>query len=88
MGRRNDWVIPGIMALVQRLERVGILPERDWWLQWGDLTEADMSDKIDRADKMAGINQKMGVDVYDEDEIRAVTGHGPIEAIGEKQGDE
>lgn len=84
MGRRNDWVIPGIMTLVQRLERVGILPERDWWLQWADLTEADMADKIDRADKMAGINQKMGVDVYDEDEIRAVTGHGPIDARGEE----
>lgn len=84
MGRRNDWIIPGIMTLVQRLERVGIIPERDWWLQWADLTEADMADKIDRADKMAGINQKMGVDVYDEDEIRAVTGHGPIEIRGEE----
>lgn len=84
MGRRNDWVIPGIMGFIDRLVRFGILPERDWWLQWADLTEADMADKIDRADKMAGVNQKMGVDVYLEDEIRAVTGHGPIEAIGEE----
>lgn len=83
MGRRNDWVIPSIMELVHRLERVGILPERDWWLQWADLTEAGMAEKIDRADKMAGINQKMGVDIYDENEIRIVTGHGPIEATGE-----
>ena len=83
MGRRNDWIIPGIMTLIERLERVGILPERDWWLQWADLTEADMSDKIDRADKMAGINQKMTADVYDENEIRAVTGHAPIEETGE-----
>jgi hypothetical protein len=71
------------MELVQRLERVGILPERDWRLQWADLTEADMSDKIARADKMAGINQKTGTEVYDENEIREVTGHGPIEAVSE-----
>lgn len=79
MGRRSDAVIPNIMEFVARLERFGILPERDWWLQWADLTETGMREKIDRADKMAGINQKNaavgGELVYLPEEIRAATGH-------------
>lgn len=82
MGRRSDSVIPNIMQFVSRLERFGILPERDWWLEWADLTESSMVEKIDRAGKMADINAKSakngGEMVYLNEEIRSVTGHEPL----------
>lgn len=87
MGRRKDRVIPAIRDFAARIERFGIIPERDWIVNWSDLTEASMGEKIDRADKMAGINQKlsasgMGQEAYSPDEIRAVTGHEPMTEIG------
>lgn len=79
MSRRNNYVIPNIRTLVQRLERVGILPERDWFVDWTDLTESSMSEKIERANKMAETNQKMGdVYVFTDDEIRQVVGYEPL----------
>src|SRR5690606_17564994 len=52
MSRRTNTVRPNIMALVNRLERFGILAERDWYLDWSDLTEASMTEKIERVSKM------------------------------------
>lgn len=81
MSRRANQTVPNVMALVNRLERVGILPEMDWHLDWSDLTEASMSEKIDRADKMAGTNQKMsngGELIFAPQEIRAVVGYEPL----------
>lgn len=81
MSRRANQTIPNIMALVNRLERFGILPERDWHLDWSDLTEASMGEKIDRADKMADVNQKMkdsGEFVFTPEEIRASVGYEPL----------
>ena len=83
MARRTNVVRPNIMELVNRLERFSILPERDWHLNWSDLTEANASDKIDRALKMAEINAKMPDEpAYTVGEIRMVTdyeGDGPGE---------
>lgn len=79
--RRQMMVIPNIMALVNRLERVGILPERDWFIDWSDLTEATMAEKVDRAVKMADVNAKTapkGEWVFTPDEIREVVGKEPI----------
>jgi hypothetical protein len=80
MSRRANQVVPTIMELVRRLERVGILPEKDWFLDWPDLTEASMVEKIERANKMADTNQKMGNSVYvfTDDEIRAAVGFEPL----------
>ncbi|RVO28954.1 DUF1073 domain-containing protein, partial [Sinorhizobium meliloti] len=80
MSRRNNYVIPNIRALIQRLVRVGILPKRDWFVDWTDLTESSMSEKIERASKMAETNQKMGtgVVVFTDEEIRAVVGYEPL----------
>lgn len=79
--RRTNVVRPNIGMLVRRLEQFGILLEKDWVIQWGDLTEANMPEKIERADKMANINQKMGDDpVYTVEEIREVTGHNSKDA--------
>lgn len=79
MARRTNQVIPTVMVLVQRLERFGILPDRDWFLLWSDLTESTMGEKIDRADKMASVNQKMGGEVvFTGDDIRGVVGMEPL----------
>lgn len=80
MSRRANQIVPSVMDLVRRLERVGILPEKDWFIDWADLTEASMSEKIDRANKMADTNQKMGTTTYvfTDDEIRAAVGYEPL----------
>lgn len=84
MARRNLICRPTIKDLLNRLERFGILPERDWVVGWTDLTEASISERIERADKMASINQKNGQfePVYTNDEIRDVTGHEPFSGEG------
>jgi hypothetical protein len=89
MSRRTNIEIPAIMETVRRLERFGILPEKDWALDWADLTEAKMSEKMDRAAKMAEVNSKMqagGELVYTPEEIRGVTGLEPL-ADSEKYAD-
>lgn len=79
MARRTNELIPAVMAFVNRLERFGILPQRDWHLDWTDLTESSMGEKIDRADKMASVNQKMGGEiVFTGDDIRGVVGMEPL----------
>jgi hypothetical protein len=83
MARRNNSVIPNIMAVVDRLKGFGILKDLEWSLYWPDLTEASMAEKIDRADKMAGINQKQAQAgsmevVFTEDEIRETVGFDPL----------
>lgn len=80
MGRRTNQAVPCIMNFVNRLERVGILPERDWFLSWTDLTESSMGEKIDRAVKMADVNSKQpdGEIVFTSDDIRAVVGMEPL----------
>jgi hypothetical protein len=83
MARRTNTARPTIMALVKKLETARVLPEQDWHLYWSDLTEASMGLKIERADKMAGVNQKSMEEVYTIDEIRETTGHGPIDEMGD-----
>ncbi|WP_425061839.1 anti-CBASS protein Acb1 family protein [Roseovarius confluentis] len=80
-GRRSDMVIPNIMTFVNRLEAFGVLPERDWFLVWTDLTESGMGEKIERAGKMADVNQKMakgGELVFTPEEIRAAVDLEPL----------
>jgi hypothetical protein len=81
MARRANETAPNILTLVNRLERFGILPERDWHLDWPDLTEASMEQKIERADKMADINTKLkdsGEWGFTPEEIRGVAGYEPL----------
>lgn len=78
MARRENVVLPSMQEFVNRLERFGMLPDRDWHFHWEDLTEASMNEKIERASKMASINSQMqntGEFVYLPEEIRAVTDH-------------
>jgi len=80
MSRRNNTVRPNIMDFVNRLERFKILPEKDWHLDWSDLTEASMTEKIDRVTKMADANQKMGNTewIFTPEEMREVVGKEPL----------
>lgn len=91
--RRANIVLPNLMAIVERLVRFRILPEKDWFIDWTDLTEASMGDKIDRANKMADTNQKMkdsGEIVFTHEEIRAVVDLEPLSAAeaAQYEGDE
>ncbi|MXN46066.1 DUF1073 domain-containing protein [Shinella kummerowiae] len=81
MSRRANQTVPNIMSLVNRLERVGILPEKDWYLDWADLTEATIGEKIDRANKMADVNVKLkdsGEWGFTPEEIRGAAGYEPL----------
>ena len=74
MSRRNDMVVPNIMDVIDRLVKFKILPERDWHVDWDDLTGATEEQKFERMGKMADANQKMtatGGTVFTDDEMRA-----------------
>lgn len=80
MARRVNITHPNIMELVTRLVKWGILPKKDWFVDQADLTESSMSEKIDRANKMADTNQKMGTSTYvfTDEEIRETVGYEPL----------
>lgn len=78
--RRKNTVIPNILQIVQRLENCGILKENpEWFVDWTDLTESTMLDKIDRAGKMAKVNKDFGDIVFKPEEIRASVGYEPVD---------
>ena len=81
MARRTDIAVPNVMEMIRRFERFGMIPESPWHIDWADLTEQSMSDKVALADKMADVNVKMkdtGEFVFTPDEMRAVTGKEPL----------
>lgn len=81
MGRRNGQVIPNALVFVNRLERVGILPERDWHLDWTDLLNPSPNEMLERVERMAAVNEKMkdtGEFVFTPEELRSETGREPL----------
>lgn len=73
--RRVKRCKPRIRDLLNRFERAGIIPERDWTIHWADLTEASRDAKIERAAKMATINAQQATDpVWAAEEIKAAAG--------------
>lgn len=86
--RRENIVIPALRGIVKRLVRFGVLPEGVATVVWSDLTESTMAEKIERADKMASVNQKMasyGRVVFEGDEIRETV---DLPALGDRYGDD
>lgn len=82
MARRSDYVIPNIMDVVGRLSQWGIIPDRDWFLEWEALDGATEEQRFDRMIKMADANQKMaatGDAVFTDDEMRAEVNMPPKE---------
>lgn len=79
--RRTNETIPNIMAVVDRLVQFGMLPENDYTVAWTDLTEASISEKIDRVTKMAEANAKLatqGEFYFTPEEVRAVIDLEPL----------
>lgn len=78
MSRRSSETIPNIMSLVRRLERFGMIPERDWSLAWTPLTEAKPAEKMARAKQMTDANkasvEATGERVFTTSEVRAAAG--------------
>lgn len=77
MSRRLTYVKPNVMAIIQRFIQYGILPAREWYLLWADLTESSTAEKCDIGNKMADINKKMeihGEQVFTGQEIRETLG--------------
>lgn len=76
--RRENIAKPRIKSLADRLARFRVLPDKDWFVGWTDLTEASASEKIDRAAKMASINQTLGSEpAFTAGEIREEAGYDP-----------
>lgn len=81
MSRRAMQTVPNIKVLIDRLERVGVLPEKDWYVDQDDLTEASMDQKMERASKMTEIDSKLapsGEWVFTPEEIRTAVGFEPL----------
>lgn len=77
--RRKNTVIPNVLLIVRKLEACGILKVNpEWYVDWTDLTESTILDKIDRAGKMARVNKDFGHVVFLPEEIRAAVGYEPI----------
>ncbi len=73
--RRVNYCKPRIRELIDRLVAFNILPDAGWEIRWADLTEASKDKMIERAGKMADINQKQKEDpVWASTEIRAAAG--------------
>lgn len=80
--RRKNTVIPNILQIVHRLVGCGILKENpEWFVDWTDLTESTMLEKIDRAGKMAKVNKDFGDIVFMPSEIRASVGYEPVDEV-------
>lgn len=90
MSRRANETIPNILTVVDRLVEVNVLPAREWSIDWADLTEASMTDKVALADKMADVNVKMkdtGNLVFTDDEMRAIADKEPLSEAQKKRDD-
>lgn len=77
--RRTTRNLPLVREFVNRLERFGILPEKDWHIEWQDPTEANADEKMGRAKDMSEINAKHPNEyVFTPDEIREVADYDPL----------
>ena len=81
MARRINQAIPSIMGFVNRLERFGILPAKDWFLDWKSLLDPSPNEMLERVERMAAVNDKMRASnelVFTGDEMRSEVGREPL----------
>lgn len=82
MSRRANRVLPILNEFIDRLVRWGVLEKKDWTIGWDDLLDASPDQKIDRATKMATINQTLGDEpAFLPDEIREAAGFKPADEV-------
>ncbi len=78
--RRKNTVIPNILQIVNRLEGCGIIKVNpEWFVDWTDLTEATVLEKIERVGKMAKVNKDAADIVFTPTEMRATVGYEPAD---------
>lgn len=79
MARRENRNVPIIQEFINRLELFGILPERDWHIDWPSLLDPSPEDRMTRAKDMSEINSKHPSEyVFTPDEIRGVADYDPL----------
>lgn len=80
--RRHLIAKPNIRSVIKKLQKPNVLPSAvKLRIDWDDLTEKTLEDKVRRADSMAGVNQRMLHTrrlVFTENEIREVVGLEPL----------
>lgn len=79
--RRETVALPLIEAFVDRMVAFRVLAAKEWTLDWADLSEATMEEKVNKAKGMAEINTKSyetGEIVFLPEEIRAVMDYEPL----------
>lgn len=82
MSRRENRALPILHEFVDRLVRWGVLEKRDWVVGWEPLLQDSPDEKLDRAVKMAGINQTLGAEpAFLPDEIREAAGFAPADEV-------
>lgn len=90
MSRRERVVLPMLRELLNRLEKWGIIAEKDWVIHWDSLLDSSPSEKMIRAKSMAEINTAMqspmgdGEQAFTIDEIRAEIDMVPRDEVGKE----
>jgi hypothetical protein len=82
--RRVRQIIPTLESAIERFQRYRLVNEANWMVEWSDLTEDSADKRIERSDRMAGINEKHvrsgGIDpVFTENELREAAGYEPLD---------
>ncbi|WP_240233605.1 anti-CBASS protein Acb1 family protein [Devosia lacusdianchii] len=94
MSRRKNIAVPNIMVLVGRLVTFGMLPKKDWFVDWASLVNPGPNEVLERVERMANVNDKMkdtGELVFTPEEMRKETGREPLspsEAVRDHISDE
>ena len=76
--RQEQETKPNAMRLIRKLMDFRIFPRHDYYLDFGDITESSMEEKVARAEKMANINKALmgtGEVAFTADEIRESMGY-------------
>lgn len=81
MSRRENLVIPNIMEMVRRFVSWGVMIDRDWKLEWDDLTAPTLDEKLAIGERMARINglvSPIGSVAFDNNDIRQLAGYSAL----------
>lgn len=81
--RRDSFAAPAVVRpLVDRLVDYNYLPKpTEYRVEWPQIDNLEDTERATIALHMADVNQKAGMTVYIEDEIRSVTGHPPLSEV-------
>lgn len=84
--RRAEYAEPFIVRpFIDRMIALGVMPEpkEKWTIGWSQVRTMDDGEKADLGNRLADINQKMGTDVIEPNEIREILGLGTRDNFSE-----